>query len=400
MLSSLSRTAAFPTLRRSFLPLVRRIRPFSSLVFTRDHEWISTNDDHVATIGVSDFAQDEIGELVYVDLPSVGSVFNKDEVLCTLESVKAVEEVLCPLDSGTVVETNMEVEETPDLVNADPEHDGWLLKMQYHGSIEPDGKNYFTGDEYHKAHEPSFDRHSPAAGHCLLSDFEVDFLSGLICDTGYSLVEDSMTTTAPVRKKARTPSLPKVDLNLIIPSSQRRSCTATTSKSEGAPSSSSAGSHDSTPEKVSRRGRKKTATSSSGMPEFERNEYRRLVQHMVRMNKELAAPFMKPVPKWVPGYYEMITVPVDISMILNRLDSWFYGSRADFEADMRQMFVNAYTFNQPGSLEYDYALELHSIFNTMMTTALDKVLQHMAEEHEREVQSAVSSGRKRKRRST
>ncbi|KAF4682918.1 hypothetical protein FOZ60_009822 [Perkinsus olseni] len=246
---------------------------------------------------------------------------------------------------------------------------------------------------------PSFDRHSPAAGHCLLSDFEVDFLSGLICDTGYSLVEDSMTTTAPVRKKTRTPSVSKVDLNLIIPSCQRRSCT-TTSKSEGAPSSSS-GSRTSTPEKASaRRGRKKAAAPSSGMPEFERNEYRRLVQHMVRMNKELAAPFMKPVPKWVPGYYEMITVPVDISMILNRLDSWFYASRADFEADMRQMFVNAYIFNQPGSLEYEYALELHSIFNTMMSTALDKVLRHLAEEHEKEVQSTASSGRKRKRRST
>ncbi|EEQ99138.1 bromodomain-containing protein, putative, partial [Perkinsus marinus ATCC 50983] len=202
---------------------------------------------------------------------------------------------------------------------------------------------------------PSFDRHSTSAGHCLLSDFEVDFISGLICDTGYSLVEDSMTTTAPVRKKTRTSSASKVDLNLIIPSCQRRSCT-TTSKSEATPSSSSGSRSTSTPEKTSRRGRKKTAAAgggaphASGMPEFERNEYRRLVQHMVRMNKELAAPFMKPVPKWVPGYYEVITIPVDISMILNRLDSWFYASRADFEADMRQMFVNAYTSISPGLL--------------------------------------------------
>ncbi|KAF4701665.1 hypothetical protein FOZ63_022879, partial [Perkinsus olseni] len=87
----------------------------------------------------------------YVDLPTVGSVFHKNEVLCTLESVKAVEEVLCPVDAAEVLETNVEVRETPDLVNLDPEHDGWLLRMHYEGDIEADGKNFFTEEEYRKA---------------------------------------------------------------------------------------------------------------------------------------------------------------------------------------------------------------------------------------------------------
>ncbi|KAF4747766.1 hypothetical protein FOZ62_031487, partial [Perkinsus olseni] len=154
MLSSLSRSV-FPAVQRSMVPLAARgFRSFSSLVFTKDHEWIAPTegDEHVATIGVTDFAQDEIGELVYVDLPTVGSVFHKNEVLCTLESVKAVEEVLCPVDAAEVLETNVEVRETPDLVNLDPEHDGWLLRMHYEGDIEADGKNFFTEEEYRKAH--------------------------------------------------------------------------------------------------------------------------------------------------------------------------------------------------------------------------------------------------------
>ncbi|EEQ99137.1 Glycine cleavage system H protein, putative, partial [Perkinsus marinus ATCC 50983] len=88
----------------------------------------------------------------YVDLPTVGSVFHKDEVLCTLESVKSVEEVLCPVAAAEVLETNVKVEDTPDLVNLDPEHDGWLVRIHYEGDVEADGKNFFSEEEYRKGH--------------------------------------------------------------------------------------------------------------------------------------------------------------------------------------------------------------------------------------------------------
>jgi glycine cleavage system H protein len=101
-----------------------------SLKYTESHEWISDEGDKVVKVGISKYAQDQLGEIVYCDLPSTGKVFRKGQTLCTLESVKAVGEVYCPVD-GEVIEVNEELSSQPSLVNQDPESEGWLLKLKY-----------------------------------------------------------------------------------------------------------------------------------------------------------------------------------------------------------------------------------------------------------------------------
>jgi len=85
-------------------------------------------------VGISKYAQDQLGEIVYCDLPSVGTTFKKGQTLCTLESVKAVGEVYCPAD-GEVVSVNEDLSSQPSLVNQDPENNGWLLKLKFLGSF-------------------------------------------------------------------------------------------------------------------------------------------------------------------------------------------------------------------------------------------------------------------------
>lgn len=97
------------------------------LKFTRDHEWLRVDGD-VATVGITPFAQDKLGELVFVELPSVGANLAMGAVAATVESVKAVAEVYAPV-SGKIVAVNDRVVGEPGLVNAEPTGDGWLFKM-------------------------------------------------------------------------------------------------------------------------------------------------------------------------------------------------------------------------------------------------------------------------------
>ena len=100
----------------------------AELKYTKDHEWISIEDD-IATVGITHFAQGELGDIVYVDVDTLDDTLDKDEVFGTVEAVKTVSDLFMPL-SGEVVEFNEELEEDPELVNTDPYGKGWMIKIK------------------------------------------------------------------------------------------------------------------------------------------------------------------------------------------------------------------------------------------------------------------------------
>ena len=99
----------------------------SNLKYTKDHEWISL-EGNVATIGITEFAQHELGDIVYVDISSKGKALAAEEVFGTVEAVKTVSDLFLPA-SGTVTEVNPALEANPELVNTDPYGEGWMVKM-------------------------------------------------------------------------------------------------------------------------------------------------------------------------------------------------------------------------------------------------------------------------------
>ena len=96
--------------------------------YSKEHEWVRAEGGE-ATLGITDFAQDELGDVVFVELPEVGDVFDADEEIGTIESVKAVAELYTPV-GGEVVACNQSIEESPELVNSDPHGDGWLVRIR------------------------------------------------------------------------------------------------------------------------------------------------------------------------------------------------------------------------------------------------------------------------------
>merc|ERR550532_1617805 len=105
------------------------LRSFASMNYAKSHEWLRVEDDGTATMGISDFAQGQLGEIVYCDLPTEGATFDTKEAICVLESVKAVGQVYAP-GKCEVIAANEQLSEQPDLVNTSPEKDGWLLKVK------------------------------------------------------------------------------------------------------------------------------------------------------------------------------------------------------------------------------------------------------------------------------
>lgn len=99
----------------------------SQLRYTKDHEWISL-EGNVATIGITDFAQGELGDIVYVDIASKGKALAAEEVFGTVEAVKTVSDLFLPV-KGTITEVNPSLESQPELVNSDPYGEGWMIKM-------------------------------------------------------------------------------------------------------------------------------------------------------------------------------------------------------------------------------------------------------------------------------
>lgn len=97
-------------------------------LYSRDHEWIAIEGDN-GTLGITDYAQHQLGDITFVELPKVGKTVKKGDVLCAIESVKAASDIFAPM-SGKVVEVNQKLDTEPQLVNQSPEKDGWIAKLE------------------------------------------------------------------------------------------------------------------------------------------------------------------------------------------------------------------------------------------------------------------------------
>jgi len=109
----------------------------SELKYTKDHEWIKLVEGNIALIGITDFAQHELGDIVYVDISSVGKPLKTEEVFGTVEAVKTVSDLFLPV-AGTVSEINTNLEKHPELVNTDPYGEGWMVKLEVANTADID----------------------------------------------------------------------------------------------------------------------------------------------------------------------------------------------------------------------------------------------------------------------
>ena len=116
----------------------------AELRYTKSHEWASLDGD-IATIGITDFAQDALGDVVYFDAPEVGDELSKGESFGEVESVKAVSDIYAPFD-GEIVEVNDKLDDTPELVNQDPYGDGWMIRIRL--SNPDDVQGLLNADAY------------------------------------------------------------------------------------------------------------------------------------------------------------------------------------------------------------------------------------------------------------
>jgi len=118
----------------------------ADLKYTKDHEWVRIEGDH-AYVGITDYAQGELGEIVFVDIATEGETVAKEEVFGTIEAVKTVSDLFMPV-SGEVVEVNAELEDKPELVNEDAYGKGWLIKVAL--SEPSEVEELLSADEYQK----------------------------------------------------------------------------------------------------------------------------------------------------------------------------------------------------------------------------------------------------------
>jgi len=118
-----------------------------NLKYTKDHEWIKVNGDE-AMIGITDFAQGELGDIVFVEIETEGETLGKGDVFGTIEAVKTVSDMFIPV-SGEVTEVNPQIEDNPEIVNKEPYGDGWLIKVKMSDTSELDA---LLDAEAYKAH--------------------------------------------------------------------------------------------------------------------------------------------------------------------------------------------------------------------------------------------------------
>tara|TARA_B100002049_G_scaffold43483_1_gene29906 strand:- start:329 stop:709 length:381 start_codon:yes stop_codon:yes gene_type:complete len=116
------------------------------LKYTEEHEWIKV-DGNIATIGITDFAQGELGDIVYIEIDSIGNELNVSEIFGTVEAVKTVSDLFMPI-KGTVLEMNSNIESTPEIVNEDPYDKGWIIKIEI--AENQDIENLLSADDYRK----------------------------------------------------------------------------------------------------------------------------------------------------------------------------------------------------------------------------------------------------------
>jgi len=117
--------------------------PGENLKYSKDHEWVRI-DGETATIGITNYAQVQLGDIVYVELPEIGMVADRDEAICAVESVKTAADVMTPV-SGEVLEVNEKLEDNPELINEDP-YSAWIMKIQMADLSDLD--NLLSEDEY------------------------------------------------------------------------------------------------------------------------------------------------------------------------------------------------------------------------------------------------------------
>ncbi len=108
----------------------------SELKYTKDHEWVRIEGD-IATVGITDFAQGELGDIVYVEVETLDETLDQEEVFGTVEAVKTVSDLFLPL-SGEIIEFNEALEDTPETVNSDPYGEGWMIKLRISDASEVD----------------------------------------------------------------------------------------------------------------------------------------------------------------------------------------------------------------------------------------------------------------------
>ena len=114
------------------------------LKYTKEHEWVEVDGD-TATVGITNHAQESLGDIVFIDLPTVGKEVKSNEELCVIESVKAASDIYAPID-GEVIEVNNNLNDDASIVNQDPEKDGWIFKMKM---ADPNQyNNLMTLEEY------------------------------------------------------------------------------------------------------------------------------------------------------------------------------------------------------------------------------------------------------------
>ena len=106
----------------------------SELKYTKDHEWIEI-DGKIATVGITDYAQGELGDIVYVEIETLDERLDKEEVFGSVEAVKTVSDLFLPV-SGKIVEVNQKIEDSPEIINEDPYNDGWIIKMEIENEEE------------------------------------------------------------------------------------------------------------------------------------------------------------------------------------------------------------------------------------------------------------------------
>lgn len=117
-----------------------------NLKYTKDHEWLKI-DGNVATVGITEFAQSELGDIVYVEVETLDETLGKDEVFGTVEAVKTVSDLFLPL-SGEIIEFNEALEDEPEKVNTDPYGEGWMVKVKF--SDQSELENLMDADAYKK----------------------------------------------------------------------------------------------------------------------------------------------------------------------------------------------------------------------------------------------------------
>ena len=108
-----------------------------NLLYTSEHEWIKI-DGKIATIGITDFAQSELGDIIFLEFPVLNSVFNKGDIFGTIEAVKTVSDLYMPID-GEICEINDILNDNPEKVNEDPYKDGWMVKIKIDKNVDLDG---------------------------------------------------------------------------------------------------------------------------------------------------------------------------------------------------------------------------------------------------------------------